>query len=47
MEKMPPSKHEVQSYDCHPIPSKSLTFLWDIHDIETNVLTKTQAPRPF
>ena len=26
MEKMPPSKHEVQSYDCHPIPSKLLTF---------------------
>ena len=23
MEKMPLSKHEVQSFDCHPIPSES------------------------
>lgn len=24
LEQLPISKHEIQSYDCHPIPSESL-----------------------
>ena len=26
VEKMPSSKHEIQSFDCHPIPSKSTSI---------------------